>query len=156
MNNQPINLHDESFIKKASKSNDGVYIHGDTMYITGTRINAQDIDADLRDMSGNIKSSYRYKTALSHLLKNKSVNKLAGYSMGASVSNELAAYPHIKQVRLYNSPSITKQNDHKKIVFWNKYDPIQGIFRNEITNKMRVYQGTKHGHTMSGYQMIYD
>ena len=38
----------------------------------------------------------------------------------------------IKSARLYNSPVITRINSHKKYIFYNDYDPIQGLFENEL------------------------
>lgn len=105
-------------------------------------------------MMNNIKTSYKYNDAVEKVYK-YDINKVVGFSLGGAIADKLADIKQIKQVRIYNSPSITAENGHKKYVFYHSLDPIYGLFRKELTKDMNIFKGDKLGHTMSGHEMIY-
>lgn len=156
MKNQPINVDDEKNIAIASRRPDRMYVKDKTLYLAGTDwSNPQDIDANARNMLGNIKSSYKYNLALQKIFNND-IHSVVGFSLGGAIADCAASnVRQIKNARVYNSPSITSGNAWKKHIFYHRYDPIYGLFKREITPEMKVYRGSKYGHTMSGHKMIY-
>lgn len=133
-----------------------MYINNQTLYLAGTDwLRPEDIDANGRNMLGDIKSSHKYNYALDKIYRND-VNKVVGFSLGGAIADKLADVKQIKQVRIYNSPSITAKNSHKKYVFYHEYDPIHGLFKKEYTKDMKLYKGHGYGHTMRNHKMIYN
>lgn len=129
---------------------------GDKLFLAGTRVtNLRDLDADARGFLNNIESSYKYKMAHQHIIKHPIIKHLIGYSLGAALADTLTSnIDTIKSARLYNSPSITRKNSHKKSVFFNLYDPVQGLFKNE-KGEASYHQGSRYGHFLSGHRLIY-
>ncbi len=76
-------MTDKEGIDRAYKAKDGVYIHGNRMYISGTR-NMQDVWDDVTKVSmyDKLIHSERYQQAKQALDENPQVKHLSGHSLG--------------------------------------------------------------------------
>ena len=77
-------------------------------------------------------------------------------SSSSSSSSTTELLSQIKQVRLYNSPTISAANSHKKDIFYHELDPMQGLYENDVGPNARLHKGRyKAFNSLKGHQLIY-
>ena len=78
---------DEYGLRESYESPDGITVHGDTMYIAGTRLDRMSGVRDVLDdftliPTRQASSTQRYQQALAALKKSRGVKYLVGHSLG--------------------------------------------------------------------------
>ncbi len=126
---------DEYGIREAYDEADGIAVHGDTMYITGTR---PDRLSGLRDVLDDVtfvppREAYntkRYQQALAALKKSKGrVRYLAGHSLGGVAAAALTErFPEV-EARVYGAPLTRSSGSVRVKSFRHAYDPIRILDR---------------------------
>ncbi len=90
-NSKPITIQpktDKDGLHEAYKRPTGLYIHGDTMYIAGTK-DVQDVYDDLKIPFNQTSKALRYKNAIDLLDVNPDVTNFVGHSLGGATALEL-------------------------------------------------------------------
>ena len=99
-------MTDKEGLDRAYQSDDNYFIHGNTMYIAGTK-NLRDVYDDVYRIPfyGNSRKIERYEQAKKALIDHPEVVNLRGHSLGGSVALELSKnFSHIETTRTYGSP----------------------------------------------------
>ena len=126
---------DEYGLRESYDEQDGISVHGDTMCISGTRL---DRLSGLRDVLDDVtflplRKAYktqRYQQALAALKKNKGrVRYLVGHSLGGAVAAALTEqFPEL-QARAYGAPLLRSSDSVRVHSFRHQYDPISILDR---------------------------
>ncbi len=121
---------DECGIREAYDEEDGISVHGDTMYISVTRL---DRLSGLRDVLDDVTfvplreayNTQRYQQALAALKKSKGrVHFLVGHSLGGAVAAAMTEqFPEL-EARVYGAPLIRSKGSVRVKSFWHQYDPV--------------------------------
>ena len=131
---------DEYGLRESYESPDGIAVHGDTMYIAGTRL---DRVSGLRDVLDDFtliptrqaSSTQRYQQALTALKKRKGVKYLVGHSLGGAAAAALTErFPEL-QARVYGAPLLRSSGSVRVKSFRHQYDPISALDRGASVSK---------------------
>lgn len=115
-------------LSNAYSSKNGVFVNGDTLYISGTHT-ARDVYDDLTTIPFNrIEHSERYQQAIKSLEAVPTIKRVVGHSLGGSVALQIEKnYPNkIDFSRVYGTPVLDMNpyiND-KVERYRNWFDPI--------------------------------
>ena len=116
-------------------------MHGDTLYIAGTRLDrlsgARDVLDDVTFLPlRKASNTQRYQQALAALKKsNGRVNYLVGHSLGGAVAAALTErFPEL-QARVYGAPLLRSSDSVRVHSFRHQYDPISMLDRGAITTQ---------------------
>ena len=140
-------FRDEDGLREAYDAPDGVAVHGQTMYIAGTRL---DRLSGLRDVLDDVTfvplreahKTQRYQQALAALNKSEGrVTTLVGHSLGGAAAAAMTErFPEL-QARVYGAPLLRVKS------FRHRYDPISMLDRGAVTNAAPG----RNPHTLAGY-----
>ncbi len=132
---------DEFGLRESYESPDGIVVHGDTMYIAGTRL---DRASGLRDVLDDFtliptrqaNSTQRYQQALAALKKSKGrVKHLVGHSLGGAAAAALTEkFPEL-QARVYGAPLLRSSGSVRVKSFRHQYDPISALDRGAVVSR---------------------
>ena len=131
---------DEYGLRESYDSPDGIVVHGETMYIAGTRL---DRVSGLRDVLDDFtliptrqaSSTQRYQQALAALKKRKDVKYLVGHSLGGAAAAALTEkFPDL-QARVYGAPLLRSSGSVRVKSFRHRYDPISVLDRGASVSK---------------------
>ena len=120
---------DEHGLRESYESPDGIAVHGDTMYIAGTRLDRVSGIRDVLDdftliPTRQASSTQRYQKALAALKKSKGVKYLVGHSLGGAAAAALTEkFPEL-QARVYGAPLLRSSGSVRVKSFRHQYDPI--------------------------------
>ena len=143
---------DEYGLRESYESPDGIVVHGETMYIAGTRL---DRVSGLRDLLDDFTliptrqagSTQRYQQALTALKKSKGVKYLVGHSLVCAAAAALTEkFPDI-QARVYGAPLLRSSGSVRVKSFRHQYDPISALDRGAVVNKASGY----NPHSFKGF-----
>ena len=144
---------DEYGLRESYDEQDGISVHGDTMYISGTRL---DRLSGLRDVLDDVtflplRKAYNtqpYQQALAALKKSKGcVRFLVGHSLGGAVDAALTEqFPEL-EARVYGAPLLRSSDSVRVHSFRHQYDPISMLDRGAITTQAPG----RNPHTYKGY-----
>ena len=144
---------DEYGLREAYGEPDGVAVHGDTMYISGTRL---DRLSGLRDVLDDVTfvplreayNTQRYQQALAALKKSKGrVKYLVGHSLGGAAAAALTErFPEL-EARVYGAPLLRSSASVRVKSFRHQYDPISMLDRGAVVNRAPG----RNPHTLAGY-----
>jgi len=136
---------DEFGLRESYESPDGIVVHGETMYIAGTRL---DRASGLRDVLDDFtliptrqaSSTQRYQQALAALKKSKGrVKHLVGHSLGGAAAAALTErYPNL-QARVYGAPLLRSSGGVRVKSFRHRYDPISALDRGAQVSRAPGY-----------------
>ena len=148
-----VDFKDEYGIREAYNEADGIAVHGDTMYIAGTRL---DRLSGLRDVLDDVTfvplreayNAQRYQQALAALKKSKGrVKFLAGHSLGGAVAAALTEqFPEL-EARVYGAPLLRSSDSVRVRSFRHQYDPISILDRGAVVNRAPGW----NPHSLAGY-----
>ena len=104
------NISDIDGLRKAYASKSGTHIHGNRMYIAGTR-NATDVWDDITKVPFSLtRHSDRFKSAKKVLDENPQVEQLIGHSLAGAIVQDLNADNGQRFIiRSYNAPIVSFQ-----------------------------------------------
>ena len=104
------NISDIDGLKRAYVSDSGAHIHGNRMYVAGTR-NATDVWDDITKVPFNLtRHADRYKSAKKVLDENPQVEQLIGHSLSGSIIQDLNKDNGKRYItRSYNAPIVSFQ-----------------------------------------------
>ena len=131
---------DEYGLRESYDSPDGIAVHGDTMYIAGTRLDRVSGIRDVLDdftliPTRQASSTQRYQQALAALKKRKGVKYLVGHSLGGAAAAALTEkFPDL-QARVYGAPLLRSSGSVRVKSFRHRYDPISALDRGAVVNK---------------------
>ena len=144
---------DEYGIREAYDEADGIAVHGDTMYMSGTRL---DRLSGLRDVLDDVTfvppreayNTQRYQQALAALKNMKGrVKFLAGHSLGGAVAAALTErFPEL-EARVYGAPLLRFFDSVRVRSFRHQYDPISILDRGAVVNRAPGW----NPHSVAGY-----
>ena len=144
---------DEYGLREAYDEEDAIAVHGDTMYISGTRLDrlsgARDVLDDVTFLP--LRKAYntqRYQQALAALKKSKGrVKYLVGHSLGGAVAAALTErFPEL-EARVYGAPLLRSSDSVRVHSFRHQYDPISILDRGAVVNRAPGW----NAHTYKGY-----
>ena len=144
---------DEYGLRESYREADGIAVHGDTMYISGTRL---DRLSGLRDVLDDLTfvplreayNTQRYQQALAALKKSKGrVKFLVGHSLGGAAAAALTErFPEL-EARVYGAPLMRSSASVRVRSFRHQYDPISMLDRGAVVNRAPG----RNPHTLAGY-----
>ena len=144
---------DEDGLREAYAEPDGVAVHGDTMYIAGTRL---DRLSGLRDVLDDVtfvplraaSNTQRYQQALAALKKSEGrITTLVGHSLGGAAAAAMTErFPEL-QARVYGAPLLRSSSSVRVKSFRHRFDPISALDRGAVVNRAPG----RNPHTLSGY-----
>ena len=144
---------DEYGLREAYEAPDGIVVHGDTMYIAGTRL---DRLSGIRDVLDDVtfvplreaNNTMRYQQALAALKKSKGcVKYLLGHSLGGAAAAAMTErFPEL-EARVYGAPLLRSSASVRVKSFGHTYDPISALDRGAVTTQAPG----KNPHTYKGY-----
>ena len=104
------NISDIEGLKRAYASDSGAYIHGNRMYVAGTR-NLRDVYDDITKVPFSLtRHSDRFKSAKRVLDENPQVETLIGHSLAGAIVQDLNKDNGMRYVtRSYNAPTVSFQ-----------------------------------------------
>jgi len=104
------NISDIEGLKRAYASDSGAYIHGNRMYVAGTR-NLRDVYDDITKVPFSLtRHSDRFKSAKRVLDENPQVETLIGHSLAGAIVQDLNKDNGMRYVtRSYNAPIVSFQ-----------------------------------------------
>ena len=104
------NLSDIEGLKRAYASKSGAYIHGNRMYVAGTR-NGRDVWDDITKVPFSLtRHSDRFKSAKKVLDENPQVETLVGHSLAGAIVQDLNKDNGMRFItRSYNAPIVSFQ-----------------------------------------------
>ena len=104
------NISDIEGLKRAYASDSGAYIHGNRMYVAGTR-NLRDVYDDITKVPFSLtRHSDRFKSAKRVLDENPQVETLIGHSLAGAIVQDLNKDNRMRYVtRSYNAPIVSFQ-----------------------------------------------
>lgn len=143
---------DEYGLRESYDSPDGIAVHGDTMYIAGTRLDRM---SGLRDVLDDFTliptrqagSTQRYQQALAALKKSKGVKYLVGHSLGGAAAAALTERFEGLQARVYGAPLLRSSGSVRVKSFRHRYDPISALDRGAVVTKASGY----NPHSFKGF-----
>ena len=146
-------FRDEDGLREAYDASDGVAIHGNTMFIAGTRL---DRLSGLRDVLDDVtfvplraaSNTQRYQQALAALKKSEGrITTLVGHSLGGAAAAAMTErFPEL-QARVYGAPLLRSSASVRVKSFRHRYDPISMLDRGAVTNAAPG----RNPHTLAGY-----
>jgi len=118
-------IADEQELQQAYDDPASVVLHGDHLYISGTR-GARDVMDDLLIPFHAVHKSERYGQALAALKKAKGrVKYLVGHSLGGAISARLLEdHPEIVEARAYGAPLLRSHATPRLRTFRRAWDPV--------------------------------
>ena len=128
-------------------------MHGDTLYIAGTRL---DRLSGVRDVLDDVtliplreaRRSQRYQQALAALKKSKGqVRYLVGHSLGGAAAAALTEQHPTLEARVYGAPLMRSSGNVRVKSFRHAYDPISMLDRGATVSKAPG----RRPHTYKGY-----
>ena len=144
---------DEYGLREAYEAPDGIVVHGDTMYIAGTRL---DRLSGIRDVLDDVtfvplreaNNTMRYQQALAASEKSKGrVKYLVGHSLGGAAAAAMTErFPEL-EARVYGAPLLRSSASVRVKSFRHTYDPISALDRGAIVSKAPG----RNPHTYKGY-----
>ena len=144
---------DEYGIREACDEKDRISVHGDHMFISGTRL---DRLSGLRDVLDDVTfvplreayNTQRYQQALAALKKSKGrVKYLVGHSLGGAVAAALTErFPEL-EARVYGAPLLRSSASVRVKSFRHKYDPISMLDGGAVVNRAPGF----NPHSFKGY-----
>ena len=144
---------DEYGIRESYDEMDGIAVHGDHMFISGTRL---DRVSRLRDVLDDVtfvplRAAYntqRYQQALAALIKsNGRIKYLVGHSLGGAVAAALTErFPEL-EARVYGAPLLRSSTSVRVKSFRHQYDPMSMLDRGATVFKAPG----RNPHTFKGY-----
>ncbi len=144
---------DEYGNREAYDEMDGIAVHGDHMFISGTRL---DRLSGLRDVLDDVTfvplreayNTQRYQQALAALKRSKGrVRFLVGHSLGGAVAAALTErFPEL-EARVYGAPVRRSKGSVRVKSFRHSYDPVSALDRGAITTQAPG----RNPHTYKGY-----
>ena len=144
---------DEYGLRESYDSPDGIAVHGDTMYIAGTRLDRM---SGLRDVLDDFtliptrqaSSTQRYQQALAALKKSRGrVKHLVGHSLGGAAAAALTErFPEL-QARVYGAPLLRSSGSVRVKSFRHRYDPISSLDRGAVIEAAPGY----NPHSFKGF-----
>ena len=144
---------DEYGIREAYDEMDGIAIHGDHMFISGTRL---DRLSGLRDVLDDVTflplrkayNTQRYQQALAALQRSNGRTKyLVGHSLGGAVAAALTErFPEL-EARVYGAPLLRSSTSVRVKSFRHQYDPISMLDRGAAVSRAPG----RNPHTYKGY-----
>ena len=120
---------DEYGLREAHDELDGIAIHGDHMFISGTRLDRLSGLRDVLDVTFvPLREAYntqRYQQALAALKKSKGrVRFLVGHSLGGAVAAAMTEqFPEL-EARVYGAPLMRSKGCVRVKSFRHQYDPV--------------------------------
>ena len=151
-------LTDSEGLSIAYNRRNGVYIHGDTAYIAGTK-SLHDAWDDLKIPFQATKYSQRYQDAEKYIANpTLGIKHVVGHSLGSAVSLELEKnYPHL-QSTTYATPTISVPwKSQQNTRYRNPMDPISILDRaaTHVSGKLSMNPFESHSfknfdHTSGG------
>lgn len=149
-------ISDKQGLDEAHAAPAGIFVHRNTMYVTGTRWSGQDWLDDLRltdqwtHLNNNaVHKTWRYKEAMSALRHFPRVTRLVGHSLGAAVVEKLGEETDLAY-QSYNSPTPSWNPDpnrkHKSDV--SAWDPLTFLNRGAKRHKTDVFNNPHSYHTL--------
>ena len=144
-------FRDEDGLRQAYDAPDGVAVHGETMYIAGTRL---DRLSGLRDVLDDVtfvplreaSKTQRYQQAYAALQKSGRVRMLVGHSLGGAAAALTERFPEL-EARVYGAPLLRSSASVRVKSFRHRYDPISMLDRGAVTNAAPG----RNPHTLAGY-----
>jgi len=113
-------------LRRAYREQSGVYVHGKTIYVAGTR-DSSDVLTDISLLGTNLlmRSSSKY-AHVAELLKTGEFNAAVGHSLGGIILHDLHNSNLGFTARLYNTPQTTFTYGSKRgVTFYNGlFDPL--------------------------------
>ena len=144
---------DEFGLREAYDEEDAIAVHGDTMYIAGTRLDrlsgARDVLDDVTFLPlRKASNTQRYQQALAALRKsNGRVKYLVGHSLGGAVAAALTErFPEL-QARVYGAPLLRSSDSVRVHSFRHQYDPISMLDRGATVSTAPGW----NAHSYKGY-----
>ena len=144
---------DEYGLREAHDELDGIDVHGDHMFISGTRL---DRLSGLRDVLDDVtfvplREAYdtqRYQQAFAALKKSKGrVRFLVGHSLGGAVAAAMTEqFPEL-EARVYGAPLMRSKGSVRVKSFRHQYDPISILDRGSVVNRVPGF----NTHSYKGY-----
>ena len=146
-------FRDEDGLREAYDAPDGVAVHGNIMFIAGTRL---DRLSGLRDVLDDVtfvplraaSNTQRYQQALDALKKSEGrVTTLVGHSLGGAAAAALTErFPEL-QARVYGAPLLRSSASVRVKSFRHRYDPISMLDMGAVVNR----GPGRNPHTLAGY-----
>ena len=104
------NISDIEGLRRAYASDSGAYIHGNRMYVAGTR-NLRDVYDDITKVPFSLtRHSDRFKSAKKVLDENPQVETLIGHSLAGAIVQDLNKDNGMRYItRSYNAPIVSFQ-----------------------------------------------
>ena len=144
---------DEYGLREAYDEMDGISVHGDHMFMSGTRL---DRLSGLRDVLDDVTfvpfraahNTQRYQQALAALKKsNGRIKYLVGHSLGGAVAAALAErFPEL-EAGVCGAPLLCSSTSVRVKSFRHQYDPISMLDRGATVSKAPG----RNPHTYKGY-----
>ena len=132
---------DEYGIREAYDEMDGIAVHGDHVFISGTRLGRL---SGLRDVLDDVTfvplreayNTQRYQQALAAFKKSKGrVKYVVGHSLGGAVAAALTErFPEL-EARVYGAPLLRSSDSVRVRSFRHQYDPISILDRGAKVSK---------------------
>ena len=128
-------------------------MHGDTLYIAGTRLGRLPGVRDVLDDVTLIplreaRRSQRYQQALAALKKSKGrVRYLVGHSLGGAAAAALTEQHPTLEARVYGAPLLRSSTSVRVKSFRHKYDPISMLDGGAVVNRAPGF----NPHSFKGY-----
>ena len=144
---------DEYGLREAYDEEDAISVHGDTMYIAGTRLDrlsgARDVLDDVTFLPlRKASNTQRYQQALAALKKsNGRVKYLVGHSLGGAVAAALTERFRDLQARVYGAPLLRSSDSVRVHSFRHQNDPISLLDRGAVVNRAPGWSA----HSYKGY-----
>ena len=143
---------DEYGLREAYESPDGITVHGDTMYIAGTRLDRMSGVRDVLDdftliPTRQASSTQRFQQALAALKKSKGVKYLVGHSLGGAAAAALTERFEGLEARVYGAPLLRSSGSVRVKSFRHQYDPISALDRGAVVNRASGY----NPHSFKGF-----
>ena len=136
---------DEFGLSDSYERPDGLAVHGETMYIAGTRLDRASGFRDVLDdftliPTRQASSTQRYQQALAALKRSKGrVKYLVGHSLGGAAAAALTErYPNL-QARVYGAPLLRSSGSVRVKSFRHRYDPISALDRGALVSRASGY-----------------
>ena len=144
---------DEFGLREAYDEEDAISVHGDTMYIAGTRLDrlsgARDVLDDVTFLP--LRKAYhtqRYQQAIAAWKKsNRRIKYLVGHSLGGAVAAALTERFTDLQARVYGAPLLRSSDSVRVHSFRHQYDPISMLDRGAVVNRAPGW----NAHSYKGY-----
>ena len=144
---------DECGLREAYDELDGIAVHGDTMYIAGTRL---DRLSGLRDVLDDVTfvplreahNTQRFQQAHAALKKSKGrVRFLVGHSLGGAAAAALTEQYPTLEARVYGAPLMRSSGSVRVKSFRHAWDPISMLDGGAVVNRAPG----RNPHTFTGY-----